>query len=95
MTTVRGKKNSTLLGLSLNILVRGFQLVNPRFEAKRVNNRDHCEDEAINEDEAKDGQFAVFLQVFIKTLLTDELLLILVVEFCITADVRLRLADFD
>ena len=88
MTTVRGKKNSTLLELSLDILVRGFELVNPRFEAKRVNNRDDCENEAINKDEAIHGEFAVFPLVFIETLLTDEVLLILVVEFCITADVR-------
>ena len=83
-----------MLELSHDILVKGFELVDPRFEAKRVNNGDHCHNEAINEDEAIHGKFAVFLLVFIKTLLKDEVLLILV-EFRITADVRRRVVDFD
>ena len=43
-----------------------------RFDALRVYNRNDCDDYEVNDDEATDGEFDVFLFVFTKALLFDE-----------------------
>ena len=72
----------------------GLELVDPELEENWVNNRADCESEEIDEDEGIQGEFAVCFLVFKITLLADEVL-ILVVEFSFTVDVRRRLTNFD
>ena len=69
-----------------------------RFDALRVCNRNDCDDYEVDDDEAINGEFVVFLFVFTQALLSDEVFVSLFVQFpitTITAEVWIWLAGFD
>ena len=75
---------TSLLSRCFGICIACLELMDSRFDALRVCNRNDCDDYEVDDDEAINGEFVVFLFVFTQALLSDEVFVSLFVQFPIT-----------